>query len=306
MLLLLLLDAHPFHALLERLLGSAADLELPECYAGVLVVGRHLLPLLDLGNSCPPDRVLGIDNGCVARHVSNLNKGHWDQARPAEATDGLCDKPLGVRLGNHDNCLAGFGLQLVRALGLEVVHNNSVDHGARPAACLGSAVAGRRVVVVVVGCHCRGRVAVAGIVVGALCWSRPRSAHLWLRSAVALGSPKRLEIRDGDKTAGVWEGGIAGFVPVLVVFASDDMKEVAAGKAEFLWGCGIVVEEGSNDLVGGKITPCQHLGANASRRWGGEGRGHGGRGCQGHSALQFPRTFFGGTIATADLGAMLM
>jgi hypothetical protein len=147
LLLLLLLDAHPFHALLERLLRSTADLELPECYAGVLVIGSHLFPFLDLGDSCPPDRVLRIDHRCVTRHVSNLNKGHWDQARPAEATDGLCDKPLRVGLGNHDNCLAGFGLQLVRALGLEVVHDNSINHGARPAACLGSAVAGRHVVV---------------------------------------------------------------------------------------------------------------------------------------------------------------
>lgn len=286
MLLLLLLDAHPFHALLERLLGSAADLELPECDAGVLVVGRHLLPFLDLGNSCPPDRILRIDHRCVARHVSNLYKGHWDQARPAEATDGLCDKPLGVRLGDYDNCLAGFGLQLVRALSLEVVHNNSINHGARPAVCLGSAVAGRRVVV---GCHCRGSVTVAGIVVGALRWSRPRSAHLWLRSAVALGSSKCLEVRHRNKTAGVWEGGIAGFVPFLIVFASDYMKEVAAGKAEFLWGCGIIVEEGSNDLVGGKIGPCQHLGANASRRWG-EGGGTRGGGVRG-IPLQFHAPF---------------
>jgi hypothetical protein len=54
----------------------------------------------------------------------------------------------------------------------------------------------------------------------------------------------------------------------LIVLAPDYMKEVAAGKAEFLWGCGIVVEERSNDLIGGKIAPCQHLSANASRRWG--------------------------------------
>lgn len=38
---------------------------------------------------------------------------------------------------------------------------------------------------------------------------------------------------------------------------------------------------------------------------GGEKGGHEGRGCQGHSS-SIPRTFFGGTIATADLGAILM
>lgn len=56
-----------------------------------------------------------------------------------------------------------------------------------------------------------------------------------------------LKVRDGDKSAGTVQR-IAGFVPVGVVFAVDDVQEVALGEAELVRVGGPVVVEGFYDL----------------------------------------------------------
>lgn len=49
---LALLDAHALHALLQRtLLWRTTDIELAQRNAAVLVVGSHLLPFLNLGDT---------------------------------------------------------------------------------------------------------------------------------------------------------------------------------------------------------------------------------------------------------------
>ena len=56
-----------------------------------------------------------------------------------------------------------------------------------------------------------------------------------------------LEVRDGDQTTGAVQR-IAGFVPVGIVLAVDDVQEVALGEAELVRIGGLVVVEGFYDL----------------------------------------------------------
>jgi hypothetical protein len=120
--------AHALHALLQRLLRVC--FELAEGYATVLVVGGHLLPLLDLGHASGGDGGLRVCNSLAGGHVADLDEGDGNQARPAQARNGLCDEPLGVRLRDDDDGLALLCLELVGPLGLEVVDDDAVDHGA--------------------------------------------------------------------------------------------------------------------------------------------------------------------------------
>lgn len=127
-----MLQAHSLHALLHALLATttATDLELAERDAAVLIIGRHLLPLLHLGDACPADSLLGVRDGSIRGHITNLNKRHRNQTRAAETADGLGNKPLGVGLGNDNDGLACLRLEFVCALSLEVIHDDAVDHGA--------------------------------------------------------------------------------------------------------------------------------------------------------------------------------
>jgi hypothetical protein len=144
-------DAHALHALLQRLLGVC--LELAEGNAAVLVVCRHLLPLLDLGHARRCDSRLCVGHRLAGGHVADLDEGDGYQAGPAEAGYRFCDEPLRVGLGDDDDGLALLGLELVGPLGLEVVDDDAVDHGALALACARQAHAwGHHVLDVVGGC----------------------------------------------------------------------------------------------------------------------------------------------------------
>lgn len=65
--------------------------------------------------------------------------------------------------------------------------------------------------------------------------------------AVAHCLPYALEVRDGDKSAGAVQR-VAGFVPVWIVLAVNDVQEVALGEAELVRVGGLVVVEGFYDL----------------------------------------------------------
>lgn len=172
-----LLQAHSLHTLLHALLATTAatDLELAERDATVLIVGRHFLPLFHLGDTCPADGFLGVRDRSIRGHITNLNKRHRNQTRTAQTADGLGNKPLGVGLGNDNDRLACLCLEFVCAFGLEVVHDDTVDHGAVFAES-GFAVAGLARCRGHTGCRChagsgrrsghRGRAAGAG---GARC-----------------------------------------------------------------------------------------------------------------------------------------
>jgi hypothetical protein len=71
----------------------------------------------------------GIRHGLVGGHVANLNEAHGDQTGTSQAADGLGDEPLRVGLRDDDNGVALPRFQLVGALGLKVVHDNSIHHG---------------------------------------------------------------------------------------------------------------------------------------------------------------------------------
>lgn len=68
-----------------------------------------------------------------------------------------------------------------------------------------------------------------------------------------VGFADDLEEGDGDEAPGGGDQGIAGFVPVGVVFSADNVKEVALAEGEFVWvaGGGLVIVEGFDDLEGG-------------------------------------------------------
>jgi hypothetical protein len=68
---------------------------------------------------------------------------------------------------------------------------------------------------------------------------------------ISLGTAKGLEESDGHETSGVRKSWIACFVPVLIVFAADNVEKVASRKAEFLAGTGLVIVKCSNDLESG-------------------------------------------------------
>ncbi len=74
---------------------------------------------------------------------------------------------------------------------------------------------------------------------------------VWLGlAAVALVAPEGLEEADRDQAAGVRQRGVACLVPVLVVLATDDVKEVAAREAQLLGILRGIVVEGTNNLSG--------------------------------------------------------
>lgn len=67
--------------------------------------------------------------------------------------------------------------------------------------------------------------------------------------AVALGTAKCLKESHRDKAARIGQGRVAGFVPVLVMLATNDVKKVAAGETQFLGRLGIVVVKRADDLL---------------------------------------------------------
>jgi hypothetical protein len=65
--------------------------------------------------------------------------------------------------------------------------------------------------------------------------------------AVAHSLSNALKVGYGNETAGAVQR-VAGLVPVRVVFAADDVQEVALGEAELVGIVGLVVVEGFYDL----------------------------------------------------------
>lgn len=67
-----------------------------------------------------------------------------------------------------------------------------------------------------------------------------------------VGFADDLEEGDGDEAPGGGDEGIAGFVPVGVVFSADNVKEVALAEGEFVRvvGRGLVIVESFDDLEG--------------------------------------------------------
>lgn len=283
---LLLLEAEAVHTLLHLCL---AGLELAEGDAAVLVLGGHLLPLLDAGDASLLEGVAGVDNGAVGGHVSNFDKRDGDQAGAAEPADGLGNEPLGVRLGNNDDGLTSLGVEFIGAFSDEIVHDDAVDHGATLAARLRESLDGRH------GARGRRGFAVSRVVVRGLGgggWSDAGALGL---GAVSLGSAQGLEEGDGHQAAGVGQGWVACFVPVGVVLAADNVKEVASGEAQLLRGASCVVVERSNDLAGYKLAGAPRSVFEINRR-------HRARRSCRAGGEEVGQTFFGGTMATADFG----
>src|SRR6478609_7445141 len=106
--MLLLLNAHSFHALLDTLprLLRTASLKLAQCDAAVLVFRGHLLPFFHLWNTSTLYGVTRVCNCLIACHITNLDKGNGDESWATQSTDGLGHEPLGVRLCDDDNSLA--------------------------------------------------------------------------------------------------------------------------------------------------------------------------------------------------------
>lgn len=246
---ILLLKAHSLHALLDILLRSwrSSDVELAQGDAAVLVVGSHLLPFLDSRYSGPLDGILRIGNWRVCCHVADLDEGNWDEPRAAEPPYRLRHEPLWVRLCDDNYCLSRLCLQLVGPLGLEVVHDYSVDHGAIFDAHLGNSQGVRSDG----GCgrNARGRgLSVSGIVVGIVGGTRRGSTDVGI-GTVALRTAEGLEVGDGHKASGVWQGRVAGFIPVVIILSTNDVEEIAPREAELLTRPGIIIVQRSNHLL---------------------------------------------------------
>jgi hypothetical protein len=219
--------AHALHSLLQRL--PRVCLQLAERYAAVLVVRRHLLPLFHLWHARRRNCCLCVGDCLAGRHVADLDEGHGDQARPAETRDGLCDEPLGVGLRDDDDCLALLGLQLVGPLRLEVVDDNPVNHcavlpGARHAHLL-------RHDVLRGGLRARDALLVARVV-WLLLLLLLLLLPLWGGGArrrattIAHCLAHALKVRHRHQPACAVQR-IARLVPVCVVFAPDDVQEIA-------------------------------------------------------------------------------
>ena len=113
--------------------------------------------------------------------------------------------------------------------------------------------------------------------------------------AISFCSSKSLEESHWDQPTRVRHGRVAGFVPIRVILAPDDMKEVTTREAKLLTGSGFIVIQGSNNLREPKALALSFHAKNLGQQQEREG---------GEEFRMF--TFLGGTIATADFGARLI
>ena len=145
-LLLAAVQAHPLHSLLHAIHTAIwASLELAKRYAVVLVICRQFLPLLDPWNAGGLHRSEGIIHSPAGAHIPYFDERDWDQAGTTETSDGLCDEPFGIRLGDDNDGFASLRVQLIRSLCIEVINNDAVYHGA---------FAGTRISNVIRASHC--------------------------------------------------------------------------------------------------------------------------------------------------------
>lgn len=218
------------HTVRDRL-HRRSRVKLAQGNAAVLVLGRQLLPLLHGQHAGSLDGFVRIRHGLAGGHVPNLDKRHGDETGAAQATDGFGHKPLLVGDGADDDGLAGFGLQLVGPLGVEIVHYDSVHHGALASGDGGhpetGAFPGGVGRVLVIGATAVGKARIVRLLLGRL--GRTSAVSLGL-----LGLSNHLEKRDGHEAAGGGDEGIARFVPVGIVFSADDVEEIALAKGQFL------------------------------------------------------------------------
>lgn len=136
-------------------------------------------------------------------------------------------------MGDDDEVLVFVGRQLVGAAlgGFKVVFDLCADDAARLGGFGGSVGAG----------GVDGGLAIARIVVLVLAVGV---------AAVALGAAEDLEIAYRNEATGVRQRRVAGLIPVGIVFATDDVEEVALGEAEDLnAGLGKALNEGIVGLV---------------------------------------------------------
>lgn len=92
-----------------------------------LVLARAALPLLDPGEVTALNKFVDIFNRLARRRITDLDKRSRNKPSSSQSSDGLGHKPFAVRLGDDGEGFAGAGIELVGALGLKVVLDNSVE-----------------------------------------------------------------------------------------------------------------------------------------------------------------------------------
>ena len=276
---------HLFSTRRSRRGSRSSRVNLAKGNATVLILGRHLLPLLNLGHTGAIDGFQRIGNGLTGLHIPQLEEGDGDETGTPETTDGFGDKPFRIGLSDDNDGLAGFGIKFIRSLCLEIVLDDAVNHGAavtsahfahcgetRERVGRGKGL-GRRVRMRmrmrmrlrgrmrrrrleqaigetgVVGFFVVGVGVVGAVVVVEVDERRTATAGAGMKR-VSLVFADNLEKGHGHQPPGRRDQRIAGFVPVQGVLAADDVKEVALAEGEFLGvlGVGLVVTDGLDNL----------------------------------------------------------
>lgn len=206
-------------------------LNLAQGDAAVLIFGRHLLPLLDLGHASASHRLQGVSHRLTGLHIAQFDKRDGNQPRAAQTTDRFRDEPFRVGLCDDDNGLTRTSIQLIRALRLKIILHDAINHGALALAERGHPES-----------------AVTGGVGGGGVGGRGGTAVGEARVLVVLfmqidGTPTipfplvfadDLEEGDGNETPGTRDEWIARLVPVAVVLSADNVEEVALAEGQFL------------------------------------------------------------------------
>ena len=269
----------------SRRRSRSSRINLAEGNATVLIIGRHLLPLLNLRHTSAIDGFQRIGNSLTRLHIPQLEEGDGDETGTPETTDGFGDKPFRIGLSDDNDGLAGFGIKFIRSLCLEIVLDDAVNHGAavtsahfahcgetRERVGRGKGL-GRRVRMRMrMRMRLRGRmrrrrleqaigetgvvgffVVVVVVAVVEVDERRTATAGAGMKR-VSLVFADNLEKGHGHQPPGSRDQRIAGFVPVQGVLAADDVKKVALAEGEFLGvlGVGLVVTDGLDDLRGRK------------------------------------------------------
>lgn len=273
-----------FNTRRSRRRSRSSRINLAEGNATVLIIGRHLLPLLNLRHTSAIDGFQRIGNSLTRLHIPQLEEGDGDETGTPETTDGFGDKPFRIGLSDDDDGLAGFGIEFIRSLRLEIVLDDAVDHGAAVTSahfahcgetresCGRGKGLGRRVRMRMrmrMGLRGRmrrrrleqaiGETGVVGffvvVVVAVVEVDERRAATAAARmETVSLVFADNLEKGHRHQPPSSRDQRIAGFVPVQGVLAADDVKKVALAEGEFLGvlGVGLVVTDGLDDLRGRK------------------------------------------------------
>ena len=222
--------------------AAARGLELAQGDTAVLVFGGHLLPLLHLGDAGAAHCLQRIGHGLTTLHVAQFDKGDGNQARTPEAPDGLGHEPFGVGLRDHDNRFAGVRIQFVGSLSLEIILDDSIDHG--------TLTFERR--------HSEGALSRVGggggRVGGGTAIGEARVVVLFVQvhgtPTIPFGFADDLKEGDGHEPSGTRDERIAGLVPVGIVLSTDHVEKVSLAEAEFLGGARLwcIIVEGFDDL----------------------------------------------------------